>query len=387
MSEFILCKHFGDCGGCSFQDIPYQKQVEEKYAQIEALSRDAGFSAPCNPVHYYPEWFYRNKMEFCFSEDSDNALICGLYSRKYKGKICGLQECRIFSPDAAVILPAVTEFCRAKGYTAYNKYRFTGFLRHVLMRQTKFTNQMMVCVVTTSQTKFDGEEFSRMLHALKIESEVVSVYHVVNDSQSDAIIFEQKHVISGQPYIQEQLGHYTFAIGPESFFQVNPRAAVDFYARIRQHAHLGYQDSVLDLFCGTGTIGMHLARDAKFVWGAEIEAAIVAAAWRNARVNHVHNISFFVSDTKHFLNAHSQFFKQMKLLVVNPPRCGMSPKVVQAMVAMAPERIFYSSCNPHTMFEDLKNMTGYVPQFFEPFDFFPHTPHCECLTVLHKNIS
>jgi 23S rRNA (uracil1939-C5)-methyltransferase len=380
-----VCKHFGDCGGCSFQDIPYLEQLCKKEEEIKRLLREAEFEVLLKPINHYPEWFYRNKMEFCFYDNGDGKTVCGLYSKKFKNKVTDLEECLIFSPDIGIILAAVKDFVKAGNYPAYNKYNYKGFLRHLVVREAKFTSQIMVGLVTTGQAAFDRAGFVKLLAGLKLNSSIKSIYHILNDSMSDAVIFQEKNLLYGEPFIREELGGFQFNIGIDTFFQVNPRAIDDFYAKIRGYAGLDKTKSVLDLFCGTGSIGMFLAKDAKYVWGVEIEKAIVEAAWENAKINNINNISFAVSDTKNFLNTQSYFHQGVDLLIVNPPRCGVSPKVVKSLLTLNAKRIIYSSCNPKSLFEDLKLMCQfYRLEFVEPFDFFPHTPHCECLTILNK---
>jgi 23S rRNA (uracil1939-C5)-methyltransferase len=159
--------------------------------------------------------------------------------------------------------------------------------------------------------------------------------------------------------------------------------SVNFYKKIRDYANLTKKQNVLDLFCGVGSIGIFLAASAKFVWGIEAAKAIVDMAWQNARENKVENISFIVSDVRRFLNTQKEFYKDADLLVVNPPRSGLSNKIIRAILRFSPKAIIYSSCNPEAFFRDLEGLKGaYKPDFIEPFDFFPHTPHLECLSLL-----
>jgi 23S rRNA (uracil-5-)-methyltransferase RumA len=255
----------------------------------------------------------------------------------------------------------------------------------VIIRETKFTKEIMVGLVTTSAANLDKEGFVKALTALQLEANIKSIYWIINDSWSDAVIFEKKELLYGEPYIQEDLGDLHFKIGIDSFFQVNPRAIKDFYTKIRNYASLKNEEKVLDLFCGSGGIGLFLAKDAKFVWGVELEKQIIEAAWENAKLNTIENISFFASDVRKFLNSQSAFYKDIDVLIINPPRSGLSNKIVRAILRLNPKTIFYSSCNPTSLFTNLKDLlSAYKIEFIEPFDFFPHTPHVECLAVLRK---
>jgi len=379
-----ICKHFQECGGCRSQDLPYNEQLHSKEARIQDLMSSYQIHSDLKPINYSGEWFYRNKMEFSFADEGE--LACGLYSKKEKRKVIDLEECLIFSADIPLILKAIKDFLKAKNHSVYNKYSHQGFLRNLIIRQTKFTNQIMIGIVTSNSETFEKEEFVKTLTSLKLQSSIKSIYWIVNDSLSDAVIFEKKVLLYGEPFIEERLGSLTFKIGIDTFFQVNPYMLADFYSKIRDYLNLSNKQSVLDLFCGVGSIGIFLAQDAKFVWGIEISKDIVDMAWQNAKANNIENISFITCDTRKFLNTHGSFYKGIDIVVVNPPRCGLSNKIIRAILRLEPKIIVYSSCNPDALFRDLGGLKEhYSLDFIEPFDFFPHTPHLEVLSLLKKN--
>lgn len=376
-----ICKHFSECGGCRFQDISYKDQLLSKEDRLRGLARSYGISTELKPINYSQQWYYRNKMEFTFSGTGE--ITCGLYSKKVKRKVVDIEECLIFSPDAGKILKSIKEFAGQKGYSVYNKYSHQGFLRHLIIREAKFTKEIMVGIVTSSAEKLDKNRFVKMLTALELQSAVKSIYWIVNDSFSDAVVFEKKELLYGEGFIREKLDGLVFKIGIDTFFQVNPHMTADFYMKIRNYTSGNTNKRVLDLFCGAGSIGIFLAQEAKFVWGVEIGEEIVDMAWQNARANNIENISFFVSDARRFLNTQGAFYKNIDLLIVNPPRSGLSNKVKRAILRLTPGIILYSSCNPDAFFRDLDSfLCDYTLDFIEPFDFFPHTPHFECLTLL-----
>ncbi|MDP2923432.1 MAG: 23S rRNA (uracil(1939)-C(5))-methyltransferase RlmD [Candidatus Omnitrophota bacterium] len=414
-----ICKHFGQCGGCSFQDIPYETQLRSKEEKVKELMSMYGVEAEVKPINAYPQWFYRNKIEFSFgvhpvreqsvlpfsandslnsqnnsehslkstifSNGANGKLACGFYKKGSHIELIDIEECLIFSQAAADILRAVKDFANSRNYPTYNKFTYKGFLRNLIIRETKFTKEIMLGLVTTSAESLDKKGLIKELISLELEAKIKSIYWIINDSWSDAVVFEKKELLYGEPFIQEDLDGLLFKIGIDSFFQVNPRAIKDFYAKIRTYANLKGEEKVLDLFCGGGGIGIFLAKTAKFVWAVEIEKAIIDAAWENAKLNSIENISFFASDTRKFLNSQAAFYKDIDVLVINPPRSGLSNKIKRAILRLTPKRIFYSSCNPDTLFRDLKEFsTDYKIDFIEPFDFFPHTPHVECLAALHK---
>jgi len=383
MSE-QLCQHFGDCGGCSFQDKPYREQLAEKEAAIRGLAAAGGFSCPIRPINHFHEWYYRNKMEFTFGE-TDGELVLGMNSKARRGTIFNMQECRIFSPDTHTIIDTMRLFCRSKGYSWHNKYTHKGFLRFFTARETKFTKQLMLAIVTTTQSELDTEGLVAALRGMKLESELKSIYHIVSDSWSDAVVFEKKILLWGSEFVCEEFNGLRFNIGVDSFFQVNPPGQAALYKKIESELNLTGNERVLDLFCGVGSIGLFLAKAAKFVWGVELVPAIIDAAKANAELNGIKNISFVAEDARKFLNTQGDFYRGVDVAIVNPPRCGTSPKFIRALLRITPKIIVYSSCNPVTQFADLALLKEeFEPLFFEPFDFFPHTRHMECLTILKR---
>jgi 23S rRNA (uracil-5-)-methyltransferase RumA len=379
------CKHFGQCGGCSFQDIPYPEQLARKEAKVKELMEANGIACQLRPINSFGEWFYRNKMEFSFG--MGEPLTCGFYRKGSHRELIDIEECLIFSQSAGDILKAAKDFLKTKGYGAYNKFSYKGFLRNLIIRETKTTKEIMIGLVTTSQETLDKEAFTQALLSLKLPQIIKSVYQITNNSMSDAVCFEKKELLYGEQFIEEKLGGFKFKIAIDSFFQVNPVAIENLYGKIKSYANLNKEEKVLDLFCGGGCIGIFLSRAAKFVWGVEISEAIVETARQNAKENNIENISFFAADTRKFLNEQGTFYKDTDVLVINPPRSGLSNKIMRAILRLNPKKIFYSSCNPETLFSNLKELSiAYKPEFVEPFDFFPHTPHLETLVLL-KNIN
>lgn len=378
-----VCKHFGDCGGCSFQDIPYKEQLQRKEDRIKELISTHNITTHLKPINNYSEWFYRNKMEFTFSENGQ--IVCGLHSKKHKRQVVDIQECLLFSPDIDKILSAIKDFAKEKGLTTYNKYSHEGFLRHLIIRQTKMTNQTMVGIVTSGSGSLEKEELAKRLSNLKLQSQIKSIYWIKNDALGDAVTFENKELLYGDPFICEELNSLKFNIDIDSFFQVNPQGIENFYEKIRDYVDLSPQQRVLDLYCGVGCIGITLAKNAKFVWGIELKEEIVKAAWQNAKQNNIENISFLAHDTRKFLSSQGEFFKGIDLVVINPPRCGLSKKVIRGILRLNPAKIVYSSCNPNSFFTDAQGfLLDYELKFIEPFDFFAHTPHMEVLGIFER---
>ena len=397
------CKHFGECGGCRFQDIPYKEQLVAKQDKIKDLAVFHKINTELKPINPSLCEYYRNKMEFSFAPleraagqigkergsltgcADQEGLVCGLYSKRERRKVVDIEECLIFSPDLGEILKAIKYFIKRKKHSVYDKYSHQGFLRYLIIREAKFTKEIMIGIVTSSSEVLDVKGFIKALASLKLESTIKSIYQIISDSFSDAVVFDKKELLYGEPFIEERLDDLTFRIGIDTFFQVNPYAIVDFYKKIRDYAGVSSNEQVLDLFCGVGSIGMFLAHDAKFVWGVEKEEEIVDIAWQNAKINKIDNISFFAADSRKFLNTQGAFYKNTDFLIINPPRCGLSPKIIRAILRLNPKNIIYSSCNPEALFRDLEGfLDQYSLDFIEPFDFFPHTPHLEALSFLKR---
>ncbi|MBD3245673.1 MAG: 23S rRNA (uracil(1939)-C(5))-methyltransferase RlmD [Candidatus Omnitrophica bacterium] len=384
--EITQCRHFGVCGGCRWQDVPYCGQLIRKRQYVQDLFREAGFSCAVPPVAPSPQWYYRNKMEFTFAQEGGR-VTCGFYHRTKKRTVVDLSECKIFSPDAGPILETVKEFVREKGYPAYNKYTHQGFLRNLIVRETKRGKELMVGIVTTGQGKLDAGGFVNALRRCGTRGRVVSVYQVKNDSWSDAVVFEQKELLFGDAMITEEILGMKFHVGIDSFFQVNPAAAECFYRRIRERVS-GSGDGtaqVLDLFCGAGGIGLVIAPHVGRVHGVEVQEAIVDAARKNARENGVRNISFTVFDTRRFLSFHGREYRGADYVVLNPPRNGISKKIARGVLRLESPAIIYSSCNARTLVRDLSWLRDwYRIDWVVPVDLFPHTPHLECVAALSK---
>ncbi len=383
MDNIKTCKHFGLCGGCKFQDIPYQEQIKTKEQRIKGLISDYGFKTEFKPINYFPEWFYRNKMEFTFA-CGDGKLICGLHSKKEKRQVFNVEECRIFSKNTGVILNKLREFAANKGYSAYNKFSHKGFLRHLILRESKFTGQLMLGLVTTTEKTVDSDSLIKELLSLKLDKKISSLYWIVNDSFGDAVTFQDKKLIYGQPFIVERINGFDFRINIDSFFQTNPAGISQLYKKIEEYSPLSRESLALDLYCGAGSIGMFLARKAKFVWGVEVIKSAVEGAFANAEINNVKNISFICRDVRKFL-AERELKDTIGLIMINPPRCGLSKKIKSKLLKIDAPYIFYSSCNADSLFADLRDLSsGYEPEFVESFDFFPHTSHVEVFSCLKR---
>jgi tRNA/tmRNA/rRNA uracil-C5-methylase (TrmA/RlmC/RlmD family) len=270
----MSCKHFGICGGCRLQDIPYPEQLALKEKKIAELALRGELNTTIKAINHFPFWYYRNKMEYTFSRDQGR-LICGLHRQDQRRAVFNVEECPIFSEDLSVILNAVREFLASKNYAAYDTFTHQGFLRHLILRETKFTKQLMIALVTSSQDTLDEDGFLKSLQSVSLQNKIHSIFRITNDSFGDAVVFQQKKCLYQDDFIKENLDGISFRVYVDSFFQTNPHGITSLYRKLVDYAPLTRQDKVFDFFCGMGTITLFLASKADFIWGVELEKSAV----------------------------------------------------------------------------------------------------------------
>jgi 23S rRNA (uracil1939-C5)-methyltransferase len=393
------CPYFEYCGGCKHQNIPYDIQLNFFHKQISDLYlRLGGFSdTEIKPVIGAENIFhYRNKMEFSFSrhrwltgefesqKPKDFAL--GLRVAGNYWKSLDLNDCLIAPKESGRLLELVRKFCLDNNLKPYDQREHVGFLRHLMIRKGYNTNQLMVNIVTQENRP---EIFNPLTQKIVSEfPDITSILHTVATNKGGTTIPEIQNVLHGREYIEDQLGDLTYKISSASFFQTNTVMAEKLYHEIQQAAHVQKDENVWDLYCGTGSIGLFLAPDAKTVTGIEIIKDAVHDAVNNAKNNHIDNIEFLHGNLDNLFEKQPELRNQLPhpdLLIVDPPRSGLHPKLVDQIIDLNPKRIVYVSCNPATQVRDLKlfNETGgYKIDSVQPVDMFPHTPHIEVVTGL-----
>ncbi len=386
------CPHFGFCGGCTLQDVAYEKQLEIKQTYLtETLRRIGGLDLEktrVNQIIPSPELrYYRNKLELSFGDNSDG-IVLGLRERvspftRYEGKVLPIRKCLVSSPIVESIIPVFVEFAHKHHLTPYNPITNNGLLRHLVIRESKSTNEIMVLLETKScDILQDIELLGRALS--KAVPEVKSLYWAVNNKPGDGYHPERVELISGKPYLVEILKGITFRVLPGSFFQPNTKAAEILYQKIPDFTNLKNQETVLGLYCGTGPIEIFLSRIAKQVVGIDCERPNITSAGENCRLNDVKNCRFYEGKVEKVLRTTN--LKSVDLLVLDPPRGGVSAEGMRHISTIKPKKICYVSCSPPTLARDLKimGMHGYKVAGIAPFDFFPHTPHVETLVALSR---
>ena len=382
----MICRHFGECGGCRLQDREYPLQLREKDERCRKLLQNSGIKGAMQSIVPSPRpFYYRNKMEFTFYHDGGE-LVCGLHRRDKSRSVFQLQECLIFSEDIPLIMATVIEYARKSGLPAYHPYRHQGFWRNLVVREGKFTGQIMVNLVTSSKGDFDEDAFREAFDGLPTKKRIVSLIHTVNDSLSNAVIPERVSILMGESFFEEKVFSLFFRILPFSFFQVNPFILEVFYRKLHTVLNLQGRETILDIFCGSGTLGLVLSSRARSILGIELDEAAVENARSNARLNRIGNLTFIAGKASRVMVENRDHWPgKFDLVVVNPPRSGISKKVVKRILEINPERVVYSSCNHKTFFVQAALLLDrYNLETVQPFDFFPHTPHMELLAVFRR---
>lgn len=381
------CPSFGICGGCSFQHVSYEDQLKFKLGYTQEILTPLGITL--EDIVPSPEaWNYRNKMELSFGGSGDS-LVLGLHQKGRFDEYVQVPPCFIADEDFLPIIERITDFARASNLPSFDATNKQGFWRHVVLRKGKHTGQIMAILVTATPMREDGGTF--WIPLLAALPQIHSVYWVINDSASDAVIPESVRHLRGGKEIEERLTvggrEFHFAISPFSFFQTNTLGAEKLYETVREYASLGAEERVLDLFCGTGSIGICLAPEAKVVHGVEIVSEAIDQARVNARLNTVRNATFEAIAAEKWIrsSAQTQGSIPYDTIVVDPPRGGLHPKVVQYLPTSGAKKIIYVSCNPTTLARDLKTIVAdrkYAVEKAIAVDMFPQTYHVEVVVKL-----
>jgi 23S rRNA (uracil1939-C5)-methyltransferase len=395
------CVHFGSCGGCSFQDLDYAAQLLGKRKLVGAafaavpLVRGASIDA----VLPAPEIFaYRNKMEFAFGSrrwmdpgepaGTPSSFALGLHAANLFSKVIDIRACAIQSRAADAVLDAARAIAVEHGLTPWDVHAHAGLLRHLVVRVARNTGEMLVSVVTSE----DGpaaleaiDSFGRALLARPLG--ITTLVHGVNSRPADTAMTERERVVFGPGFIREELAGLVFALSAGSFFQTNTLAAELLVKLVREEAALLGSERVWDLYCGTGTLALALASSAREVVGFEISPSAVADARRNAELNAIANARFVLGDVIEGIADARTAVAPPDVLLLDPPRSGLHPRLFESLFALAARRIVYVSCNPTAAAKDAARFVeaGWRLARVRPVDLFPHTPHVECVLGLSRD--
>jgi 23S rRNA (uracil1939-C5)-methyltransferase len=379
------CRHFGVCGGCRFQDLAYGAQLASKEQQVrDALVRIGRVADPPleQIVPAASVYGYRNKLEYSFAA-GEGGFELGFHRAGRWDAIVDIEECLLTTPVGNEIRLAVREWAREEQLEPYDQATGAGYLRHLVVREGRNTGQILVLLVTAPGERF---ETGYLVDVLRRFPQVRSIHWAINDTPAERTNVPTK-LLWGEEAIEEEVLGLRFRLRPGAFFQTNTEMAEQLYALAREYAALSGVENVLDLYCGTGTIALALARDARAVWGLEISEEAVACAIENAELNGIENARFFAGNVGQTLEELVEESGAPDVVVVDPPRAGLAGKALRRTGALGAERIVYVSCNPTTLASDLQVLRdefGYGLRRCRPVDMFPHTPHVESVSLLTR---
>jgi 23S rRNA (uracil1939-C5)-methyltransferase len=394
-----FCIHFGTCGGCQWQMLPYAKQLEYKQKQVEdQLSRIGGIPLPpVMPIigasgDYTTR--YRNKLEFTFAnkrylareELGDESISsempsAGFHAKGVFDKVVNIIECHLMEPPANLIRETLRETAISLNMPFYDIRQHTGWMRNVVIRICT-TGEIMVNVVLGYEDKAKRNQLLERL--LKVVPEITSLFYTINAKWNDSLNDQEPVLYFGKPYAVEKLEQFEFILSPKSFFQTNTRQGENLYKVTRDFAELTGSQIVYDLYCGTGSIGIFVSQLAKKIIGVELVESAIEDANENARLNKISQASFFTGDVIDICN--DDFFAlhgRPDVIITDPPRAGMHEKLIQKILEMEAPLVVYVSCNPATQARDLRLLAEkYSIEKIQPVDMFPHTHHIENVVQL-----
>lgn len=378
-----ICKISQDCGGCSYQSLPYQKQLIIKKTQVKELIDSLNTTYLFEGIEDSPAIFqYRNKMEYSFgNEYKEGPLTLGLHKRASIYDVVSVGDCKLVHDDFNKIVSSTIKLFKNDGLTYFHKKEHTGYLRHLVIRKGKRTNEILINLVTTSQLDYDLNNWIKILKELNLSGKIVGILHTINDHISDAVKVDELKLLDGRDYYYEELLGMRFKISPFSFFQTNTLGAERLYSVVREYVGDTKDKVIFDLYCGTGTITQMLAPVAKKTVGVEIVEEAIEAAKENAKLNGLENCEFIAGDVFKVLDTLED---KPDIIVLDPPRDGISPKALQKIIDYGVEKIVYVSCKPTSLVRDLKVFleNGYEVKKVRCVDMFPMVGHVESIIMM-----
>ncbi len=387
------CPYSGCCGGCQWQHISYDKQLEFKGDLVsEAMRKIGGLEVDIMPILPSEKVLgYRNKMEFSFSDKAwvpnpediskfDQGFALGLHVPGTYYKVLDIHKCLLQPEEGNLLLNEVRAFANDSGLPCYNLKTHEGFWRFLAIRHSEATGQWMINIVTSEEKRNLLQVFSQQI--LEKYKNIGTIINNITRRQAGVAVGEKEYIIHGPGYLIDKIGPYRFRVSANSFFQTNTHGARKLYDVVDEFCDLKGGEVVLDLYSGTGTIPIYLAKKCKKVIGIEIVASAVSDAQKNCELNNIGNATFFLGDIKDNLPLIKD---KPDIVILDPPRAGVHKKVIKHLLELYPEKIIYVSCNPSTMARDLKQLLeGYELHRLQPVDMFPNTYHVETVAKLEK---
>ncbi|MBO5043366.1 MAG: 23S rRNA (uracil(1939)-C(5))-methyltransferase RlmD [Clostridia bacterium] len=379
----LPCPYAKKCGGCSLQNLPYEEQLHLKQAKlIKLLGR---YSHVDEIIGMEDPTHYRNKIQAAFRSQSGK-VVSGVYQSASR-RIVEVESCMLEDECAAPILGTIRKLCVNFKIRPFDLQTGQGFLRHVLIRRGFSSGQIMVVLVTA---KGEFKQAGSMTNELiRRHPEITTVVWNTNPTDTPLFLGNESHVLFGEGYITDRLCGLEFRISPRSFYQVNPVQTEILYGKAREFAALTGKETVIDAYCGTGTIGLIMASGAKEVIGVEVNRDAVADAAENAKRNCIANATFTAADAGDFMSEMAERGESADVVITDPPRAGCSGRFLRSLLSLAPARVVYVSCNPETLARDLYTLTkgGYKVRKIQPVDMFPWTGHVETVVLLSRSLN
>ncbi len=377
------CPIYKQCGGCQLQHLDYQGQLQAKEKQVRDVMKRIGKleDVLIHPVMGMEEpWSYRNKSQVPVGE-SEGGLVTGFYQKRTH-KIIQMDSCLIQDKTNDNLVQGVKQICEKYKIPAYDEQKHTGTLRHFMVRSGHATGEVMLVIVTRT-AKLPNKE-SIVKEILEKYPFITSIIQNINDRRTNVILGETTKVLYGNEYIYDSIGSVKFGISARSFYQVNPKQTKVLYDQALEYAGLTGEETVIDAYCGIGTISLFLAQKAKKVYGVEIVPEAIEDAKRNAQLNEMNNVEFAVGKAEEVIPNWYKEGIQADVICVDPPRKGCDEALLNTILAMKPKKIVYVSCDPATLARDLRVLEdgGYRTVEIQPVDMFPQTTHVECVVQL-----
>ncbi len=392
------CEYFGTCNGCKMQNIKYSEQLEIKRRNVKnCFERIGGFKDIDIPPVFSSKntYFYRNKLEFSFSankwltkedlekEKADKSFALGFHIPNFIDKILDINKCYLQSESSNKILNITRDFFKSKNETIYSTKTHDGYLRFLVIRHSPITGEILVNLITNEEKNELVNEFSSFLQ--KTVPEVTTFVNTISTKKAQVAIGDYSNTIFGNGNIEDKIGDYRFKITPNSFFQTNTIQAKYLFDKITELGKFKATDKVLDLYCGCGAISLYISKYVNKVLGIELNQESINSATENANLNNVNNCEFIAYDVKDFLKSMiSDNKNKFDTIILDPPRSGLHPKVIDHLLEIAARRIVYVSCNPATQARDFKLLNDkYAIDRMQVIDMFPHTFHTENICSLN----
>lgn len=376
-----VCPLAKKCGGCQLQNLSYDEQLHLKQATaIRLLGR---FGHVEEIIGMKDPYHYRNKVQAAFGVNRQGQIISGVY-QSASHRIVPVSDCMIEDTVADQIIVTIRGLLKSFKIRPYDEDTGRGTLRHVLVRRGWRSGEILVVLVTAHGMLPGKRNFVRAL--LQRHPDITTIVQNINAGQTSLVLGPHSEVLYGPGYIHEQLGDFTFRISPRAFYQINPVQTEVLYRTALDYAGLTGKETVVDAYCGTGTIGIFASRNAARVIGVENNRDAVRDAISNAKANRADNVRFYTADASDFLQDMAKAGEHADVIILDPPRAGSDERFLAAVTAVGPERVVYVSCNPETLARDLGYLTrnGYRVTRIQPVDMFPHTEHIETAVALTR---